>query len=378
MEGMLVKRVCVTAGDRMEAGTVLYEVDVEDLLGELTELKAQEQAWQEQEQAGRRGAEANTVRAQEDYDMSVTESDRKIAEETKKLEELMEDLDTHMFRIPEEDASDEIWITWADERLRLERNIAEKKREIEDAQLEKEKIIRQADRNIEDARYAQSAAERGLDLGASGISEVQKRQERIALLTALSENEGRVEAEEEGTVLEVMLQSGTRMGSEAVIRYAGDDSGLLFSTVITQEQKSMLHTGDSVRLRFPGSSEEVTDTVDSIVQENGAYTVKIYLDAGVGRGRMEGIMEVTSTSEIYDYVVPLKALHDEGSKCVYILEEKEGILGTEASVRSLTVRVLDQNEDFAAIADELLSSDMKIVTESDKELENGTVVKKGG
>lgn len=86
-------------------------------------------------------------------------------------------------------------------------------------------------------------------------------------------------------------------------------------------------------------------------------------------------MEVTSTSEIYDYVVPLKALHDEGGKCVYVLEEKKGILGTEISVRSLTVRLLDQNEDFAAIADELLSGDMKIVTESDKELENGTAVK---
>lgn len=378
LEGLLVKRVCVTAGDAMEAGTVLYEIDMEDLLGQLAELEAQEQAGQEQEQADRREAEANMVRAQEDYDMSVTESDRKIAEETKKLEELMEDLDTHMFRIPKEDAADDIWIAWADERLRMEREIAEKKRVIEDAQLEKEKIVRQADRNIEDAKYARSTAESGLGLGASGIGEVRARQERIALLTALSKNEGRVEAEEEGTVLEVMLQSGMRMGSEAVIRYAGEESGLLFSTVITQEQKSMLHTGDSVRLHFPGSAEEATETVDSIVQESGAYTVKIYLDAGVGRGQTEGIMEATSTSEIYDYVVPVKALHDEGGKCVYILEEKEGILGTEISARSLTVRVLDQNEDFAAIADELLSGDMKIVTESDKELENGIAVKEGG
>lgn len=375
LEGLLVKKVCVTAGDRMEAGTVLYEADMDDLLTQLAKLEAQEQAWQAQEQTRRRDAATNTVRAQEDYDMSVTELDRKIAEETKKLEELMEDLDTHIFRIPEEDASDEIWIAWADERLRLDREIAEKKRVIEDVQLEKEKAVRQADRNIEDARRAQSAAESGLALGVSGAGEARERQERIALLTALSQNEGRVTAEEEGTVLEVMLQSGMRMGSEAVIRYADDESGLLFSTVITQDQKSMLHTGDHVRLRFSGSSEEAAETVDSIVQENGAYTVKIYLDAGVGRGCTEGIMEVTSTSEIYDYVVPLKALHDEGGKCVYVLEEKKGILGTEISVRSLTVRLLDQNEDFAAIADELLSGDMKIVTESDKELENGIAVK---
>ena len=89
-------------------------------------------------------------------------------------------------------------------------------------------------------------------------------------------------------------------------------------------------------------------------------------------------MEVTSTSEIYDYVVPLKALHNEGGNCVYVLEEKNGILGTELSVRSLTVRLLDQNEDYAAIADELLTGDIKIVTESDKELSNGVAVKEWG
>lgn len=378
LEGLLVKKVCVAAGDRMEAGSVLYEVDTEDLQAQLAELNAQEQAWQQQEQVRRRDAATNTTRAQEDYDMSVTELDRKIAEETKKLEELMEDLDIHMFRIPEEDASDEIWIAWADERQRFDREIAEKKRAIEDVQLEKEKILRQADRDIEDARRAQNAAESGLDMGVAGISQVRERQERIALLTELSLEEGRVKAKEEGTVLEVMVQSGMRMGSEAVIRYADDESGLLFSTVITQEQKSMLHTGDSVRLSFPGSSEEASETVDSIVQENGAYTVKIYLDAGVGRGRTEGVMEVTTTSEIYDYVIPLKALRDEGGKCVYVLEEKNGILGTEISARSLTVRLLDQNEDYAAIADELLAGDMKIVTECDKELANGMAVKEWG
>lgn len=233
LDGLLVKKVCVAAGDRIETGTVLYEVDTEDMLAQLAELEAQEQAWQTQEQAKRRDAATNATRAQEDYDTTVIELDRKIAEETKKLEELLEDLDTHMFRIPEEDASDEIWIAWADERLRLDREIAEKKRMIEDAQLEREKVLRQADREIEDAKRAQSAAEGGLDLGVSGVSQVRERQERIALLTELSENEGKVTAESAGDVLEVMMQSGMRMGSEAVLRYADDQGSRIFRTVIS-------------------------------------------------------------------------------------------------------------------------------------------------
>ncbi len=375
LDGLLVEKVCVAAGDRMEAGTVLYEVNTEDLLAQLSELNAQEAAWQKQEQAKRQEAATNTTRAQEDYDTNVIELDRRIAEETKKLEELMEDLDTHMFRIPKEDASDETWIAWADERLRFDRDIAEKEREIEDIRLEKEKILRQADRELEDARRAQGAAESGLELGASGVSQVRERQERIALLTELSENEGKVTAQRAGDVLEVMIQSGMRMGSDAVLRYADDAGGRIFCTVITQEQKPLVHTGDMVKLTFPGSAEEVSETIDSIVQENGGYTVAIRLEPGVGAGRTEGVMELNSTSEIYDFVIPIKALHNDGGNTIYVLEEKEGILGTELSVRSMTVRLLDKNEEYAAIADELLSGDTKVVTECDKELENGMLVK---
>ncbi len=375
LDGLLVEKVCVAAGDRMEAGTVLYEVNMEDMLAQLAELSAQEEAWQKQELAKRREAATNTTRAQEDYDTNVTELDRRIAEETKKLEELMEDLDTHMFRIPEEDASDEIWIAWADERLRFDREIAEKGRLIEDIQFEKDKILRQADRNIEDARRAQSAAESGLELGASGVSQVRERQERIALLTELSENGGKVTAESAGDVLEVMMQSGMRMGADAVLRYADDKGSRTFRTVITQEQKPLVHTGDVVQLTFPGSAEEVSETIDSIVQESGGYTVTIRLEPGVAQGRTEGVMELNSTSEIYDFVVPAKALHNDGGNAVYVLEEKEGILGTELSVRSMTVRLLDKNEDYAAVADELLSGDIKVVTECDRELENGMAVK---
>lgn len=231
------------------------------------------------------------------------------------------------------------------------------------------------DRNIEDARRAQSAAENGLDLGVSGISQVRDRQERIAFLTALSQNEGKVTAKSAGDVLDVMMQSGMRMGTDAVLRYADDTGSRIFRTVISQEQKGMVHTGDTVRLTFPGSAEETSETIDSIVQENGSYTVTIRLEPGVALGRTEGVMELDTTSEIYDFVVPVRALHNDGSNAVYILEEKEGILGTELSVRSLTVRLLEQNEEYAAVADELMSDDMKIVTDCDKELRNGDVVK---
>lgn len=378
MEGLLVEKVYVTEGDQITTGTLLYEVNMEDLQTQLAHLESQERVWQGQVQALRQEADTKITRAQEDYDITLAELDRQIEEQTKQLENVMEDLDIHMFRIPKEDAPDEVWIAWADERVRLDREIAEQKRAIEDTGFQKEKLLKQADRNIEDARQDQSEVTGAYGAGFSAIGQVQEREEKIAVWKALVENEGKVEAQQEGTVLEMMLKSGMRMGAEAVIRYADAANGLVFHTVITQDQKSLVHTGDSVRLRFPGSSEEVTETIDSIVQESGSYRVTIRLEPGVAVGRTEAVMEVTSTSEIYDYVIPLGALHREGENYIYVLEEKNGILGTELAVRSLTVRLLDQNEDYAAVSDELLSGDTKIVTQSDKKLENGMAVKEWG
>lgn len=374
MEGLLVKQVCVAAGEQIQAGTVLYEVDTEDLQIQLSRLEAEEQVWQNQVKAVKKDAATEIARAQEDYDTTVAELDRKIAEETKLLEDAMEDLDTHMFRLPKEDAPDEVWIAWADERTRIDREIEQRKAAIEEAGFEKEKVLKEAGREIEDAQKVQSEVEGAYSSAYSAIGQIQARQNKIEAWKQLLEDEGQIKAGQEGTILEVMLKSGVRMSADAVMRYAGAESSRIFRTIISQDQKSMVHTGDTVRLSFSGSSEEVGETIDSIVQENGSYTVTVWLEPGVAKGRTEGTMEVTSTSEIYDYVVPRQAIHNDGSNCIYVLEERNGILGTELSIRSMTVRLVDENEDNAAIADELLAGDLKIVTESDKELANGAAV----
>lgn len=376
LEGLLVRRVCVAAGEQIEEDTVLYEVDTEDLQIQLDSLEAEERVWQAQVKTQKQEAATEIARAREDYDITVIELDRKIEEEKALLEDALEDLDTHLFRIPKEDAEDAVWIAWADERVRMDRVIEERRRALAEAELEKEKLLKRADRNIEDAKGEQNQVEGAYSSAYASIGQVQARENRLALWRQLMEDEGKVRAGQTGTLIEVMLQSGVRMNADAVMRYADAENSLIFRTILSQEQKAKVHTGDSVRLRFPGSSGEVEETIDSIVQEGGGYTVTIWLEPGVGQGCTEGVMEAVSTSEIYDYVIPKQALHDDGgTNYVYILEEKNGILGTELSVRSLTVRLLDRNDDKAAVMDELLGSDTKIVTDSDRELSNGMAVR---
>ncbi len=375
LEGLLVDRVEVAVGQQIEEGTLLYEVDVEDLEEQLGILKEEERIWQEQVRAEKSRAAAETKRAREDYDDTLAELDRNIAEQNALLEDLKEDLELHLFRIPEEDAADEVWIAWADERTRLDREIEAKERDIEEAAYQKEETLKQAGRDIEDAQSGQQAAEGLYSAGYSAVGQIQERQRKIEVWEALAEADGRVYAAQAGTVIEVMLRSGMRMEEDAVIRYADAQSSLVYRTVVTQEQKALVHTGDSVRIRFPGSSQETTETVDSIVQEGGDYVVTVRLEPGAAQGQTEGVMSVSVTSQAYDFVIPRKALHSEGGICyIYVLEEKTGILGTELTARRQTVGLEEQNEDMAAISDSTLQSDMMIVTDSDKELENGIAV----
>lgn len=376
MNGLLVSKVYVTAGQQIEADMLLYEVDLEDLQNQLSILQAEEKVWQEQVRSEKNAAATEIARAQEDYDSTVEELNRKISEQTALLEDVQEDLELHLFRIPEENAPDEVWIAWADERTRLDREIEARERDIEDAKYQKETVLMQAGRDIEDAQSEQKKVEGSYSSSYNAIGQVQERQRKIEIWKTLSDSEGKVYASQKGTVLEVMLQSGTRMGEGAVIRYADIDSSLVFRTVISQEQKPMVHTGDSVRISFPGSSEEVTEIIDSVVQENGSYTVTVWLEPGVAQGRTEGVMSLSVTSEVYDFVIPGQALHNDGdTNFIYILEGKAGILGTQLTARRLVVRLLDRNENRAAIAEDILQSDMMIVTDSDKTLENGITVR---
>ena len=376
MNGLLVEKVNVTRGEQIGTDTVLYEVDMEDLQSQLGILQVEEEVWQAQVKAEKSTAAMEIARAQEDYNTAVAEMDRKIAKQAALLENAKEDMELHMFRIPKEDAADEVWIAWADERTRIQREIDERERALEEAGIEKETFLTQAGRTVEDAKSEQNKVEGSYSSSYNTIGQVQERQQKIEEWTELSEAEGKVYAGQEGTILEVMLESGMRMGEGAVMRYADAESSFVFRTVISQEEKSMVHTGDSVRISFPGSSEEITETIDSIVQENGSYSVTVWLDADVAQGKTEGIMELNVTSEIYDFVIPGKALHNDGdTNYIYIMEENAGILGTQLTVRRLVVRLLDQNEDRAAIAEDILQSDMMIITDSDKALENGIAVR---
>ena len=82
-------------------------------------------------------------------------------------------------------------------------------------------------------------------------------------------------------------------------------------------------------------------------------------------------MRIEKASKKYDTCVPLNVLHSDGEKYyVYVINEKETILGTETAVDKVQVEILDKNNELAAI-DGYFSWDQQFVLSSSKSLRDG-------
>lgn len=78
-------------------------------------------------------------------------------------------------------------------------------------------------------------------------------------------------------------------------------------------------------------------------------------------------VEITRRSEIFDYTVPLSAVHGTAAEpVVYIVQEREGLFGKESHVREIAVEVLDQTDRIAAIRSTYLDIESKIIIDSSK------------
>lgn len=299
IDGLKIAKLHVLAGEQIEVGSLLYEIDLIDLQKKLAALIAEQNTWEAQ------------------------------ADETQRRNAVFED-----------DLVKEMDISPAE-----------------------------ASRRSGDAVFENVITE-------SAYREADQRKARISSWFELLQNEGRVEAADAGTILEVLINTGEYMTDAPVIRYVNEESSLVFKASISAEDKAWIHVGDNAEIKFFGSKQTVSGTIDWIEEKNGAYQASVWLEPGEGQGETEGSMKVTYSSPVYDYVIPIQALHSNGDRCfVYVLREKEGILGTELSVRKMDVRVLEKSPDKAAVFEEILDSQTRIVTDSTKDLKDGDSVR---
>lgn len=269
-----------------------------------------------------------------------------------------------------EDAAKKAWETEKDS---LESGLRSAGYGKEDALVEGEAGVRNAERNIEDAKTA-SLANSTLEIYQLELKSLKKEIEKYR---SIYQDKGQVVSEVSGTVTRVNLIAGERTTDGAAVVCADNEIPYQFETILGKEQKKYVNQGDTVMLRTSQGQEELE--VDYMEEDgSGSYRAVVYLPQGKGELGMSGTMRRSDASESYNCCIPITALHSEnnGSRYfVYIIGEREGILGKEYYAQLRYVEVLDQNERYAALAEGSLSGEEQVITGYDKEIENGRAIR---
>ena len=363
ISGLRVEHLSVQVGDSVEEGEVLFTIDMEDLTDIIEEKEAAISKLQTQidtvlqnEELARQKKELEEQRAREDYDALARREDTLVGRGAEEVNQAEKDL---------ENAGDD---------EALQDALQQAAYAEADAKWQRETAMRDAERRVEDI-IAPESEDSTLEVNRLELAGLQ---EDLAPYLDIREEEGRILSPMSGIITDIYVSTGGRTSDSAVLLLADDSVPCQFKTTLTQEQKKYVGLNDEVSLKLDGSSKEKEATVDYLSESStmpGNYEVYINLPEGMGVPGLSGTMSRAESGEKHYCCVTPAAVHEEGSRhYVYVVKERDGILGKEYYAEQVNVMVLDENENWAAL-EGALNDDSVIISSSTKEVKNGDVVR---
>lgn len=276
---------------------------------------------------------------------------------------------------PDYSAEDAAKAAWEEKKDTLNDTVEDAKRALEDAERSRSDTLLEAGRKVEDAVQTPDTDS---SLMVSRL-ELSVLQTELAAYKRVQDTSGQVYPEAEGVITRIQVSPGERVGDGAAVVYADLSSPMQFQVSLTKEQKKYVNQGDTAELSLGGSSPEEVE-VDYIAENEmnpELYDARIFLSDGMGTIGQSGNFRVETQSETFSCCIPLNALHVDANQrsFVYIVSERSGILGTELVAEQIYVKVLDQNDSYAAIEEGVIDRDTELITDSTEELEDRTVVR---
>ena len=417
LSGLRVDKLMVQAGDRIEEGDVIFTIDMEDLDGmleekrtEISKLQAQIDTILQNEELAKQQKELEVQRAREDYDALAQRQDtlvgraaeeyskiedeidkqrneeierrKKEAEEKRKAErENHSEDDEDDFEDSEKYYEDYDYYYEGDENFDggiVDEALLEALQQAAyaeaDAEWERDNAIKEAGRRVEDTTLPENE---DATLEVNRL-ELARLQEDLARFQEIKDAEGQIRADQGGLVTDIYINIGGRTSDSAVMLLADDSVPCQFKAVISQEQKKYVGLDDQVALKLDGSSREKDATVDYLSESSsvpGIYDIYIDLPEGTGVPGLSGTMSRSESGEKYPVCVTPQAVHKvDVQSYVYVVKERDGILGKEYYAEQIKVRILDENDSWVAV-EGALDNESVIITSATKEVGNGDVVR---
>lgn len=203
--------------------------------------------------------------------------------------------------------------------------------------------------------------------------------EELEKLNVLMQSKGEITAPADGVVKTVSAQTGGQTVQDAAAVLYELTGGLSMTGTITKDDLEYVSAGSSVHLE--GNSKTVVENaVVQSVQEDSANPGTYILTVDVPQSGLSVGESVDFTVQKeegpYACCVLLSALYGQkGQEYVLVLDTRDSVLGEVQVARKVPVTVIEKNETTAALQEGTLSGSQKIITETDREIADGSRVR---
>lgn len=240
---------------------------------------------------------------------------------------------------------------------------------------QRQSTIQSANRTLEDAKAPENV---DTATALTANDDLEEKQLAVDELQKVMDVNGKITAPSDGLITKVNVTTGETTTEDTAIRISDQSAGYKFTATLDKASAKYLSKDDKVTLDLGNGTTVEGLTVQSIdvsAEDKNSYELTVSIPAKVKKLGSIATLKVEKASKKYDTCVPLGALHSDGGKYyVYVINEKDTILGTETAVDKVQVDILDKNNEQAAIEGSF-SWGQKFVLTSSKTLRNGDRVR---
>ena len=352
-EGVAVQSLLAKAGERVEAGQALVQYDPDEVRTGLQRARAELKKLQAQQSQLRQPAAVDAGA---------------VASAQQALDWAYEDLtkaQNHQTSLEADPNAGEEALSAARDAVQSALRAAQSAESARNAAL--------AAYNQSKQQADASAATGGADAEVLAV-DIGEKQRQIAALEALEAEGCQLKAPLAGTLLRWNLSEGMPSVRQ-VCAIADESAGYVASFSVPKASAAKVQAGAAVTVR-QGSGQHVDAVVSAVgaPDEAGAVEATVRLPEGKWQ---EGVADATLTlsEKEYPLCLPASAVHkDNQGYFVYMLEEKDTVLGLQTIATRVVVNVEEEGEERVAVSG-TVDNQTQVVTGSSKPLSSGARVK---
>ncbi len=375
--GLRVEKILTRIGDKVEQDDILFQLDMEylketidDKKWEITQLEYEIKDLKSNATISEQENQKQTEHAKQDYTTQEYEADYILKRKREALKEAELNLNKHK--------ENGITVSGNDAEIisTLEKAVQNAKNDLEDAIIQQNNLLVDANRNIDDT-LAPKQSNSTLEVSQLQLERLRKELKKYK---EIYDQNGEIKSEVAGTILKINLTVGERTPEGAAIICVDETVPFQFEAIFTKEQKKYINLGDTISLETStlGTKEYNIDYLMEEENSPGSYRGIIYLPQGVGSLGMSATLKKSEGTELFNCCIPIQALHSDNNGTlhfVYLIGEREGILGNELYVERRNVKVLDYNDKYAALEEGILGKNDRIILYGDREYSEGDIIR---